>query len=321
MPRIRITALTAIVAFLAVASVAALSMGVSQIVRAGPGAAPASAPATVPGVMSYQGYLTDPLTGDPVSDGTRNMRFKILDAATEGAVLWQEPADVDPAAEVEVADGLFTVLLGSAVPLDSSIFVGGNAYLQVEINGETLLPRQHLGAAPYAFVATEAAQLSDVTASAAELNKTDGIDANAFLVVAEEVTFTETAGAGTYTGSVDVPAGATILDVQVRSTALWDTATSATMDVGDTADPDGFYAAADLKATDLLVGEALTFEHPADKAGAYITGEQRDFYRSGATTVSGVVTTVGATGTAGRTRMLVVYAVPTSTESSKVDTP
>jgi hypothetical protein len=42
--------------------------------------------------------------------------------------------------------------------------------------------------------------------------------------VAVERTFTETSGAGTYTGSVSVPAGATIQDIIVNGVALWNNA-------------------------------------------------------------------------------------------------
>src|SRR6185312_14956545 len=50
-----------------------------------------------------------------------------------------------------------------------------------------------------------------ITASSTELNKLVGI--TGYPVQAAEVTFTETAGAGVYTGSVSIPAGATILDI------------------------------------------------------------------------------------------------------------
>ena len=36
-----------------------------------------------------------------------------------------------------------------------------------------------------------------------------------------EISFTETTGAGTYTGTVAIPAGATVLDVIWRNTVLW----------------------------------------------------------------------------------------------------
>lgn len=159
------------------------------------------------------------------------------------------------------------------------------------------------------------------TITAAELAKIDGIAADAYAVVTAERTFTETTGAGTYTGSVTVPAGATILDIQVRSTAVWTATTSALMDVGDVADPDGWYTQINLKATDLLVGEVIRFESTGGKEGAYLvtaTGLLSAAYSASARVVSGIVVTVGAAGSAGRTRMLVVYSLPTATAATKV---
>jgi hypothetical protein len=131
----------------------------------------------------------------------------------------------------------------------------------------------------------------------------------ASLVRAVEVTFTE-AGAGTYTGSVVLPAGATLLDILVNGVVLWAAGTSATMKVGDGADDDGFYTGVDLKATDLLAGESISFALAGGQAGAYIANSQvSPRYSASARTISGVVTSVGA-GTDGRTRMVVVYVAP-----------
>ena len=137
-------------------------------------------------------------------------------------------------------------------------------------------------------------------------------------VKAAEVVFTETAGAGTYTGSIVLPAGATILDIKVKSTALW-AADTAAMDVGDVADPNGFYAAINLKATDLLVDEEIRFESTGGKEGAYIvtaTGELNN-YSASARTITGTIVTTGVAGATGRTRMMVIWTVPTSSAAAK----
>lgn len=131
------------------------------------------------------------------------------------------------------------------------------------------------------------------------------------LIGQEEVTFTETAGAGVYTGSVSVPAGATILDIIVNGVALWNPATSALMTVGDAGNASGFYTAVDLKATDLLAGESISFALAGGKAGAYIANSQvSPRYSATARVISGVVTVVGGSGTTGRTRMTVLWALP-----------
>lgn len=135
-------------------------------------------------------------------------------------------------------------------------------------------------------------------------------------VCAIEATFTETAGAGIYTGAVAVPAGATLLDILVNGVALWNPATSALLDVGDVADPDGYFTQVDLKATDLLAGESLSFALAGGKAGAYIANSQvSPRYSATARVISGIVTTVGGSGSTGRTRMTVIYHLPVSADS------
>lgn len=156
-----------------------------------------------------------------------------------------------------------------------------------------------------------------VTASAAELNKLDGLTATSYPVVMESVLFTETSGAGTYTGTIALPAGARIIDIGVDGIALWNSAGACSLIVGDAADPDGFFTATDLKATDLLAGEINNLEHPGGKAGVYIASEQRVLYSTAARSVIGVVTQASGTGTAGRTRLYVVYCVATAVNATK----
>lgn len=155
---------------------------------------------------------------------------------------------------------------------------------------------------------------TQVNADATDLNKLASI--TGYPVEAHEVTFAED-GAGTYTGAVNVPAGATIIDIIVNGVALWTAGTSATMIVGDATDPDGYYTGVNLKATDLLVGESISFALAGGKAGAYIANSQvSPRYSASARVISGVVTSVGA-GTAGRTRMIVIFALPTASSATK----
>ena len=156
-----------------------------------------------------------------------------------------------------------------------------------------------------------------LTPTAAQLNKLAAI--TGYPVEAQEATFTETAGAGTYTGSVAIPAGATIQDILINGVALWNAATSAVMKVGDVADDDGYFTGIDLKATDLLAGESLSFALAGGKAGAYIANSQvSPRYSASARTISGIITTVGGSGTTGRTRMVVIYTLPTPSAATKV---
>lgn len=151
--------------------------------------------------------------------------------------------------------------------------------------------------------------------SAAELDKLNGITTNGYVTVTEVRTFTET-GAGTYTGTISLPAGSYIQDVAVHGIALWDAGTSASLVVGDGGSANGFFTSTNLKATDLLAGEVNNIEHPGGKAGTYIASEQRVLYSATARDVIGVVTSSGA-GTAGRTHLVVTYSVPTAVAATK----
>lgn len=155
-----------------------------------------------------------------------------------------------------------------------------------------------------------------ISATAAQLNRASEVGTTASVVQMQEVTFTQITGDGTYTGTIALPAGARIIDLGVDGQVLWNAGTSASLEVGDDADPDGFFTATDLNATDLLAGEINNLEHPGGKAGAYIVSEQRNLYSATARNVIGVVTQVG-TGTNGRTRLYVVYATATATAATK----
>lgn len=153
-----------------------------------------------------------------------------------------------------------------------------------------------------------------ITASGTEVGVI-GANGLAGGVQCAEVTFTEDGG-GTYTGTVEVPAGATLVDIVVHATALWTAGTSATMDVGDD-DPNGYFASVNLKATDLLAGESLSFANAGGKAGAKIANSHViDRYSASARDITGVIVSSGA-GTAGRTRMTVYWSIPTAVAAVK----
>lgn len=130
----------------------------------------------------------------------------------------------------------------------------------------------------------------------------------------EEVTFTETSGSGTYTGTVTVPGNAWLLDIKVINTVLWDNAGTVTFKAGDDAVDDGWFTGINLKATDLVAGtnqETLDFNNAGGKPGAYLvaaTGERALMYSALVRIVSGIVVTSSTGGTAGRTRMVVIWS-------------
>ncbi|KKN68667.1 hypothetical protein LCGC14_0448580 [marine sediment metagenome] len=108
---------------------------------------------------------------------------------------------------------------------------------------------------------------------------------------------------------VAIPAGATILDIRVHTIDLFNAGTSAALIVGDTEDPNGFYDAVDLKATDLVAEEELNFADSLE-IGVYLTGQKRDAYRAAATNITATITLVGTAATTGELRIIVIYANP-----------
>jgi len=90
--------------------------------------------ASVPTNMNYQGKLTDP-DGNPLN-GTYDMTFYLFSASSGGSALWSENHT-----SVQVTDGIYSVQLGS---LTVDLFENNELYLEVEIEGETLAPRQQL---------------------------------------------------------------------------------------------------------------------------------------------------------------------------------
>jgi hypothetical protein len=119
--------------------------------------APLSGQAAVPGQISFQGYLTDS-DGTALPDGTYTMIFYLFNAEIGGSQLWNAPnGEVQ---EVAVTNGIYQVQLGAVQPLDSSVFDGGAAWLEVVIEGEILSPRQLVTASAYALKAGDADTLA-----------------------------------------------------------------------------------------------------------------------------------------------------------------
>lgn len=137
------------------------------------------------------------------------------------------------------------------------------------------------------------------------------------------VSFTEDSSGTSYTGTIAIPASSLVFDIQFRSTVLWD-GTSAALDLGDDDDPNGYFSAINLKATDLLVGEILSItnsENWGGKQGVYLvaaTGLKSATYYAAANNIIGVVTPGASDGTAGRSFMHVLYATTTHVASTNV---
>ncbi len=94
--------------------------------------------AFVPRLLNYQARLNE-ADGSPVN-GALSMVFSIHESAGGSTVLWQEGSTVD------VADGIFSVMLGGQSALPSDLFNGDDAWLEIEVEGEDMVPRKRAAA-------------------------------------------------------------------------------------------------------------------------------------------------------------------------------
>ncbi|HYF63153.1 MAG TPA: hypothetical protein VD886_10100 [Herpetosiphonaceae bacterium] len=127
-----------------------LALALAGLARAG-ALAWASPNADPPGAsqaaFTYQGRLMD---GTQPASGSYAMTFRLYDAAAGGA----QAAGAVTLGGVAVQGGLFTVQLD----FGPGAFAGGPRWLEVEVGGTILAPRQPLTAAPVALYAPQAGQ-------------------------------------------------------------------------------------------------------------------------------------------------------------------
>ena len=108
--------------------------------------------AEVPGMMNYQGTLTD---GDGVAlDTTVSMTFAIYADSTGGipVPIWWETQP-----SVVVSHGLFNVLLGRVNAIPDTVFRNPSRWLAVQVGSDPAMePRERIAVVGYAFWAAQA---------------------------------------------------------------------------------------------------------------------------------------------------------------------
>jgi List-Bact-rpt repeat protein len=102
--------------------------------------------AQVPGRVNFQGLLLG--SGGAPMNGSANLVFRLFAGPTGGIALWTETHN-----GVGVSNGVYDVALGTTTPLTPALLAGSTRYLEVEVNGEILTPRQPLLSVPYAISA------------------------------------------------------------------------------------------------------------------------------------------------------------------------
>lgn len=127
----------------------------------------------IPQMINFQGRLTDD-EGQPIT-GTRNFEFSIYNDPTSELVadrLWG-PETQD---SVPIAGGIFSVQLGSFVPIGQNVFDSPNCWLEIEVQGSKLTPRQQIIAHAYSYITeksytlTEGANVNNVSISTLTLS-------------------------------------------------------------------------------------------------------------------------------------------------------
>jgi hypothetical protein len=109
-----------------------------------------AASADVPGLINYQGTLTDQY--GVALDTTVDMTFSIYNNSVGGMQVWTE---TQPA--VVVSHGIFNILLGTVNAVSDTVFNHPSRWLAIQVGGDPeISPRQRIVSVGYAFKAAEA---------------------------------------------------------------------------------------------------------------------------------------------------------------------
>ena len=145
-------------------------------------------------VLQFQGRLTD-TSQNPIITAT-DMAFRLYDSNSGGSLLWNSgTCSVTPD-----QDGIFNADLGSTcgTEISQDVFTeNSNVWLEVEIESETLTPRQSIKTVPYALN-SETLQGYPIEATGAAINNTVVTMNNLGEVVFGEVSPTLRAVSGTF---------------------------------------------------------------------------------------------------------------------------
>lgn len=119
--------------------------------------------------FTYQGQLKQ--ANVPV-DGSVNLVARLFDAETGGALLGTQSVN-----NAAVIDGLFSIELNGLGEFGVGAFTGAARWIEIEVNGSVLSPRQKLTAVPYALSLQPGATVDGSTPGGGMLR---GVNSNSF---------------------------------------------------------------------------------------------------------------------------------------------
>ncbi|MEN9786162.1 MAG: hypothetical protein RLZZ299_1426, partial [Pseudomonadota bacterium] len=121
----------------------------------------ASPALAVPARFSQHGTIRGP--DGAGLQGTHRLVFRLHGEAHGGAPVWEEEH------ATSFDDGVYAVTLGTDVPVDDALLLAYPLWLELEIDGTVLSPRQPLSSTPYASVAGVAERVQGGTVDASRV--------------------------------------------------------------------------------------------------------------------------------------------------------
>ncbi len=104
----------------------------------------------VPQNLSYQGFIKAS-NGSLLPDGTYTVIFRIYEEATGGVDLWSEEH------EIYLKSGMISATLGESTSFTFSTKMN---YLEIQVNGDVMTPRQKMTSVTYAFHAESSQKIT-----------------------------------------------------------------------------------------------------------------------------------------------------------------
>ena len=95
----------------------------------------------MPPLIDFQGKLAD--SNNVPQTGVFNITFSMFNQSTGGTLLWKENK------LVSASNGLFSTFLGSVNAINLSF--NADYFVEINISGETVMPRYRVATVPYAF--------------------------------------------------------------------------------------------------------------------------------------------------------------------------